>query len=174
MERNKQIILVLLLGLVCLNLHSQESNKNILHIKKVFSEINSNKNLTKIEMAGEDFLAETPDGGALLTGYFDHTSLLKITFWIGLSFGTQQIDYYFSHDSLLFAFVTERHFRIIRDSVDFEHKETVLEGRYYFVQDKLFERKVRGKGFWDKEQEKNLIPDSKSYFALLMEKKNAN
>jgi hypothetical protein len=162
----------LLLAFLYSNLYSQENNADIIQIRKALNEINSIKHLNKIELEAEEFLEEAPDGGASLTGYFDNTRLVKIISWIGLSYGIRQIDYYFRRDSLIFAFVTERHFSIIQDSVDYEHTDLVVEARYYFNHNKLIDRKVRGSGFWDKEQASDLLPDSKSYFALLKKKKN--
>jgi hypothetical protein len=119
----------------------------------------------------EEFLQETPDGGASLAGYFDNQELVKIRAWIGLSYGIQLIDYYFRHDSLIFAFVTERHFKVIKDSVDFEHTSLALEGRYYCSHNKIIARNVKGSGFWVKEQAANLMPDANSYYGLLQKKK---
>jgi hypothetical protein len=174
MKLTNRVKLILLLTFLCSNLYSQENNLKIIEIRKAFNEINSNKHLAKIELEAEEFLGEAPDGGASLTGYFDKTKLVKIRSWVGLSYGIQQIDYYFRHDSLIFAFVTERHFNIIQDSVDFEHTVPAVEARYYFNHEKLIDRKVKGVGFWDKEQESNLLADSKSYFALLKKRKNAS
>jgi hypothetical protein len=128
--------------------------------------------LNKLELDAEELLQQTPDGGASLTGYFDNDNLVKIRCSIALSYGIQQIDYYFRRDTLIFAFVTERHFNIIKDSVDFEHTTLAGEARYYFNQNKLIDRKVKGSGFWDKEEAADLLPHSKSYFALLQKKKN--
>ena len=162
----------MLLSCLCSNLYSQENNADIIQIRKAFDQINSNKQLTKLELDAEEFLQQAPDGGASLTGYFDNDKLVKIRCWIGLSYGIQQIDYYFRRDTLIFALVTERHFNTIKDSVDFEHTTLAVEARYYFNRNKIIDRKVKGSGFWDKEEAANLLPHSKSYFALLQKKKN--
>ena len=172
MKLTNCLILTVLLTSLALTLSSQQNNSDIIQIRREFNQINSNNHLTKLELDAEDFLKETPDGGASLAGYFDNEKLVKIRSWIGLSYGIQQIDYYFRHDSLIFAFVTERHFKVIKDSVDFEHTTLALEARYYFSQNKLIGRNVKGSGFWGKEQVGNLLPDSKSYSALLQKKKN--
>jgi hypothetical protein len=154
------VILTLLLASSCLNLYCQQNNADIIQIRKAFNEINGNKHLNKLELDAEEFLQQTPDGGASLTGYFDNAKLVKISSWIGFSYGIRQVDYYFRHDTLIFAFVTERHFKIINDSVDFEHTDVALEARYYFNHNKLIDRKVKGRGFWDKEDAASLLPDS--------------
>lgn len=171
MNLTNYVILTVLLTSLGSTLCSQQNNLDIIQIRKEFNQINSNNHLTKLELDAEDFLQETPDGGASLAGYFDNEKLVKIRSWIGLSYGYQQIDYYFRHDSLIFAFVTERHFKVIKDSVDFEHTSLALEGRYYFSHNKIIARNVKGSGFWGNEQVANLLPDAKSYYGLLQKKK---
>ena len=172
MKLTNCLILTVLLTSLGSTLCSQQNNSDIIQIRREFNQINSSNHLIKVELNAEEFLQETPDGGASLAGYFDNGKLVKIRSWIGLSYGSQQIDYYFRHDSLIFAFVIERHFKVIKDSVDFEHTSLALQARYYFSHNKLIERNVRGSGFWGKEQVENLLPDSKSYYALLQKKKN--
>jgi hypothetical protein len=171
----RQLAMSLTIGLLLVffysSLYCQKNGKNITEIRQAFNEINSNSHLSKIELDGEDFLRQIPDGGASLTGYFDNGRLVKIRFWTGFSYGVRQIDYYFRRDSLIFALVTERHFRIIQDSVDLKHTVAGVEGRYYFIKNKLINRKVKGMGFWDSEQESKLVPDSRSYLMLLKKQK---
>ena len=149
----------------------QAPNTEIARIRKVFSEVNSDTRLKKVVLDAEDFLQETPDGGASLTGYFSKTSLVKITSWIGLSYGIQQIDFYFDGKGLIFCYVSERHFKLTDAGTDLRRTNLVFEGRYYFKNDKLLQTKRNGSGFWDKESEAGIIPNSKEYYKILMTKK---
>ena len=167
----KHNILLLFSVLVYAQLFSQKNNLDVTQIIRFSKGVNQNKQLTKIELDGDDFLDEAPDGGASLTGYFDHNTLLKIRRWIGLSYGSLQIDYYFRRDTLIFASVTERHFGTIRDSIDFKRTLPVLEARYYFNQGSIFSREMKGSGFWNKDEEKTLLPDSRSYLCMLIKRK---
>jgi hypothetical protein len=143
---------------------------DIAHIKEVYLNINSHGHLKKVTMDDEEFLDQSTDGGAALTGYFAKDSLLKITSWIGLSYGIQQIDFYFENSNLLFCLVTELHFKHTASDLDYSKTEKALENRYYYKREALILKKTAGSGFWNKNDEKEIIPDSKNYFEMLSKK----
>ncbi|HVY75345.1 MAG TPA: hypothetical protein VG890_10970 [Puia sp.] len=155
-----------------LNSSAQTQPVDLSHIKSVFNKINSNTRLTKVTLENEEFSDQTPDGGASLTGYFDKNSLVKISFWIGLSYGIRQTDFYFDNDSLVFCYVTERHFKTGQTTIDYTKTELAFEGRYYYNNSHLLLKKTAGTGFQGKDNEDEIIPDSRQYFKLLMQKMN--
>jgi hypothetical protein len=164
-------ILLTFFSMSFLWLPAQKKNSDIADIKKTYTQINSIKDLKKVVLDAEEFLNESPDGGASLTGYFNKEKLVKIISWTGLSYGSQQIEFYLNKGAPVFIHVTEKHFALTGDSIDFAHPELVLQARYYYKQDKLIARKVTGTGFWDASSENDLIPDCNRY-AILLEKKN--
>jgi hypothetical protein len=151
---------------------AQISTASLSHIKSVFNKVNSDTHLKKVVLENEEFLDQTTDDGASLTGYFAGDSLVKIIFWIGLSYGIQQTDYYYDNNALVFCYVTERHFRLTKTDLDHTKTDIVFEGRYYYNNSSLLEKKTTGSGFWDKENEKVIIPDSKEYFKRVTQKMN--
>jgi len=165
---------------ICMSLGSptvssaQTSPADISNIKNIFNKINTDSHLSKVVLEGEEFLDQTPDGGASLTGYFSKDNLVKITSWIGLSYGIQQLDFYYDHNTLVFCYVTERHFKHSQTDIDYTKTELVLEGRYYYSKAGLLQKNLKGTGFWNKEEEKEMIPDSKEYFDLVSRKRMKN
>jgi hypothetical protein len=149
----------------------QTTNKDISQIRKVFSQINSDSQLKKFVIKGEDFLDHTPDGGASLTGYFSKDKLVKISEWIGLSFGIRQTDYYYDSANLIFCYVSELHFQTTDSGLNYNKTEPVLEVRYYYMNNRLIQKRLKGSGFWDKKDESGLLPDSREYSKLLISKK---
>ena len=85
------IMFVGFLLLVHIGSYGQSSNEDINQIRQIFSRINSEPHLKKVTI--EDFLEHTSDGGAELTGYFSKVELVKISEWIGLSYGIRQRDF---------------------------------------------------------------------------------
>jgi hypothetical protein len=152
------------------------TEERIKYIRNVYKEINSQKDLQQVKLEDEEIAEEMLDGGASLTGYFKDKKLLKIVQWIGPSYGAIQIEYYFNKNSLIFAYVTEKHFRVIGDSVDHGKLDVTFEGRYYYNKDKLISKTAKGNGFWIDADDgvQSLLPDSKTYLKLLYSKKNKN
>jgi hypothetical protein len=174
MNTKRSILLSLVSLLLVISTKGQtKEEENIAFIRKVFQQTNAEKNLTQVKLENEELTDELPDGGISLTGYFKEQALLKIELWTGLSYGILQIEYYFSNDSLLFAYVTEKHFRQSADSVDYSKPELVFEGRYYYKKEKPINKSPKGKGFWNNSSdgEKSLLPDSRNYLKLLYAKK---
>jgi len=90
---------------------------------------------------------EMTDGGGSLKGYFKGDAICKIHLWIGLSFGVRQFDYYFDHGKLCFVYETEEDFPYDDKSGTVNQGKLVpaFEGRYYILDGKLLDAKLKGK-----------------------------
>jgi hypothetical protein len=169
------IILLFSLSLLSFSSLSQNVDNKKKHIKRIFKEINSSPNLKKVELNAEEFLEHSPDGGASLIGYFKGDTLVKITEWIGLSFGNKQFEYYFNSQSLAFVYVEEKHFKYSDSlrALDYSKLEKVYEGRFYFDKEKLISHEAKGIGKWENKDElgQSLIDTADKYLQLLKNKR---
>ncbi|NMH87102.1 hypothetical protein [Flavivirga algicola] len=135
---------------------SQGSNELILKIRAEFQRINSVKHLEKIELFNADFMDYRTDGGGKLTGFFENDQLVKITEWIGPSYGTIITDYYLKDGELFFAYQQENKFKNIIDEsgewigLDTSELDIIFEGRYYFNDRILIKKLIKGKRMFDK------------------------
>jgi hypothetical protein len=150
---------------------AQTAGPEFTSIRHTCNQIQADSNLEKLVLDAVDFLEQTPDGGASLTGYFSKNTLVKISSWIGVSYGIRQMDFYYNSTGLIFCFVTERHFKETKSGMDHSITEPALNGRFYFRNEKLIGKKITGFGFWDKSDEEYIIPDSKEYYKLLQKKR---
>lgn len=123
----------------------QEKQTIIKQIRADYQIINADKHLAKRIVEGEDYLDNIPDGGAELTGYFKKDTLVKIVEWIGLSYGNRIIEYYLKQGRIFFIYERFMSFVTTDTSMDYSKVKLAFEGRYYFHNDKLIERKVSGK-----------------------------
>src|SRR6188508_1122242 len=114
--------IAILFHLVLLSCNSepdtQTQQEKVAAIKRISNGVNRNQDLKSIELDAEEFLDQTPDGRGSLTGYFDNKSLVKIVEWIGLSYGTIEIEYYFDKENLIFAVAKESHFLVTDSGVN--------------------------------------------------------
>src|ERR1700752_4941469 len=101
---NKNKIILLFLLIFSLAIYGQAHEDIIKNIRKDFKAINTDTTLKKISLENEEFLENVPDGGGELTGFFKADSIVKITEWIGLSYGNRIREYYYKHDKLFFIF----------------------------------------------------------------------
>ncbi len=168
------IVLFLTLSVISVS-HGQTKSEKVKSIRQVSQKINSDTTLKTLTLENEDFFEQMPDGGGSLIGHFKNKSLLKITEWIGLSFGIKQFEYYFDKGKLIFVYATEKHFKY-NDSLqqlDHDKLNVAYEGRYYFDKDKLIETKTKGIGSWDdpKALEQLFIEDAQKYYKLLISKR---
>ena len=174
--RLKYFLLVSIPAILALSASGQSRDeKYIAFIRKTFQETNSEQNLEQVRVENEELTDEVPDGGVTLTGFFKGENLLKIELWTGLSYGIYKIEYYFSGDSLIFVYATERHFRQSGDTLDHSKVDLIFEGRYYFKNENQISKST--KGIWNSanDREQSLIPDSKNYQKFLYtKKKNAS
>ncbi|MDN3655097.1 hypothetical protein QWZ08_05640 [Ferruginibacter paludis] len=166
------ILLLLLFACFCNHSFAQSENAKIKAIQQVYNRTNQITGFKKIMLENEAFLENVPDGGGSLTGYFKKGMLYKIKEWIGLSYGVVETEYYLSKNTLVFAYVKERHFKTVNDKVDYKTTIPAYEGRFYFDQSKLLRTIRKGKGMWDSGQESilSLHENAKRYIDLLYKK----
>ena len=123
-------------------------------LKKIQA-INSDTKLKKVTLDNDEFLENVPDGGCQLIGYYKKDSLIKMTEWIGLSYGNRIREFYFKNNKLFFLY--EKFESFIRNNntnePDLTKTKITFEGRYYFNSLKLIDQKVSGRRRF---QEKNL------------------
>jgi hypothetical protein len=165
-------LLFLLFACCCSHSFAQSENAKIKAIQRVYNRTNQITGFKKITLENEAFLDNVPDGGGSLTGYFKRGMLYKIKEWIGLSYGVVETEYYLSKNTLVFAFVKEKHFKTVNDQVDYKTTIRAYEGRFYFDQDKVLRTIRKGKGLWDSGQESilSLQQNTKRYTDLLYKK----
>jgi hypothetical protein len=156
------------------DIFAQNKLEKIHHIQDVFMAINKIPDLIIIKVPGEEFLENMTDGGAELTGFFKNDSLVKISEWVGLSYGAIEIDYYFEKGKLVFSYVKEKYFPVNDSTVDRTRLDLKFEGRYYYENDVIIAQKNSGSGMWGNTLD-NLNPileNSKAYSKLLLSRKN--
>jgi len=171
----KFIFLTLIASILFPTAKSQSKQDLIKNIRLEFRKINGDKNLKMNELEAEEFLENNPDGGAELKGYIRKDSIVKITEWIGLSYGNHTREFYFKNQRLIFVYEKFDSFLIDDKSQSLDHSKTkkAFEGRYYFNNDKLIEEKLSGKKPLDGEKTtpSELLNDAKEYVKILSEKK---
>lgn len=171
--RTKFLFAIIVVFATTMSRAQVSTGESVKYIRSVFKKINSDQNLVKLKIENEELTDEPLDGGASLIGFFNDKKLLKIEQWAGLSYGSLQIEYYFSNDSLIFSYVKEGHFRPSGDSLDHSTIDTKFEGRFYFRNDKLIHQTIKGNGFWNEANDgvSSLLPDSNNYLKFLYSKK---
>ena len=152
--------------------NAQTKSELISQIRKNFRAINNDRSLTQIKLTDEDFMDNVTDGGGELTGYYKKDSIVKITEWIGLSYGNRTREFYFMSNKLFFVYEKFDSF-IVNDStgeMDHSKTKTSFEGRYYFSKDKLIEKKLAGKRTFQEESNeivRELVESAKEDARLL-------
>jgi hypothetical protein len=134
-----QKALFLLLVLTSATTKAQSPDNLIEDIMKKCASIDSASGYFVMMLDAEDFLDETPDGGARLTGFFEGDTVRKAVDWIGLSYGVQSSEYYYHEGSLIMARYREERYTVV-DSLggfDYERLTTTFEGIFYFAGAKL-------------------------------------
>jgi len=170
------ISLVLVFISVCFLVEGQTKEAIIKNIREEFLRINTDKKLKKTKLEAEEFLENIPDGGGELTGFKRNDSIVKITEWIGISYGNRTREFYFRNQKLIFVY--EKFDAFVSDSktgeLDKSKTKAAFEGRYYFNNENLIEEKLSGKKPMD-DDEKNiaseLLSSAKGNLKILTEKK---
>lgn len=142
---NKNKVILLFLFVFSLNVYGQTKQDIIKTTRKQFQEIDTDTTLKKISLDSEEFLDHVPDGGGELVGFFRGDSIVKIVEWIGLSYGNKITEYYYKNNKLFFVFEKFDSFVEKNGELDHEKVNTSFEGRYYFNDEKLIEKKISGK-----------------------------
>jgi hypothetical protein len=151
----------------------QTKLEKIYHIQEVFTAINKMSNLKTIKLENEEFLENMTDGGGELTGYFKNDTLVKMNEWVGLSYGTIEIEYYFEKGDLIFSYVKEKYFPLTDSTVDRTKLILKFEGRYYYENNEIIAQKNSGSGIWGDglDNSNPILEDSKKFSKLLLSRK---
>ncbi|AZJ34539.1 hypothetical protein [Tenacibaculum singaporense] len=156
---------------------SQNSDELILKIRTEFQRINSSNQLETVELFNEEFMEYRADGGGQLTGYFDNNNLVKITEWVGPTYGSIITESYFKDNQLFFVYQKENKFKDILDSsgkwigLDASKEETKFEGRYYFYNKILIKKITKGKRMFAQVFEQTKFLEHVNSTAELLRKK---
>jgi hypothetical protein len=141
--------------------------------------INEDNSLTKVTLTNEEFLTQMTDGGGELIGYFKNGQIQKITLKIGLSYGIETYDYYFTSRQLIFAYELLNGF-IYNESISkFDYTKTEINfiGRYYFRNNKLIDSETTGHNRFEDDTldiETTLIKEMNEYLDKLKRKSKNN
>jgi hypothetical protein len=129
------IVLLALKGLA----FSQSSEKSLIEIKKMVSEINTDSGYVVKTLENEQFMSHNTDGGGDLNGYYKNGKLVKIVERIGLSSCVNVSEFYLTEGKLIFVFTQGSEFLWVDSSATFNPtiQEIKMECRYYFKKDKL-------------------------------------
>jgi len=120
-------------------------DSNIKWLKKA-KNIDLDKSFNLKILKNEEFLDVTTDGGGLLKAYYRNKQIVKISLWLGLSYGNSTFDYYFNNKKLFYIYETFNQFIYI-DSINgfnYNKTETTFIGKYYFMNDILFDFETTG------------------------------
>lgn len=134
-----QKALILLLVIADIGVRAQSPDDLIEDIRRKCTSIDSASGYFVMMLDAEDFLTETPDGGARLTGFLEGDTIHKAVDWIGLSYGVLSSEYYYYEGNLIKASYREERYVFV-DSLggyDYGRLITVFEGTFYFAGGKL-------------------------------------
>jgi hypothetical protein len=152
----------------------QSAEDLINSIKLKTEAIDEVKTYKEVRLKEEQFLGNAPKGSEL-KGYFQNDRLFKSICSIVTSFGIEQTEYYYNNDTLLFARVTERHFKTKGNQTKIRDTKVVLEGKYYYNENgRIFSKKVNGHGNWEKTSDIMLMHYSNAYMKMLYKSYNVN
>lgn len=171
----KEFLTVLALLLLDICIQAQSTKDRILQIRNDFVEINTDTALKKLSLSDEEFLENIPDGGGELTGYYKNGELVKLTEWIGLSYGNSTREFYFKRGRLFFVFEQFASFIQNEEGLDKSQTKTTFEGRYYIHQGRLIDKKIKGRRTIEDEEPADVVKafeeTLKEYKELLAQKK---
>lgn len=157
-------ILLFTLSFYFNNLTAQVDQDVIKKIRKEFQIINS-KLGEKITLNDEEFLKNTTDRGAELSGYYKDGVIIKIVQSIGVSQEIETKEFYFKNEHLIFVYKKVDSFNDVNNP---NKSATSFEGRYYFDNNKLIHQIIGGKNqATNKESEKVLLSQADEYLELI-------
>ena len=162
-----------------------QAAERIATVRQKVEAINTEKSY-KIKKLDNDYFVnvknEGTDGGQELSGYYKNGKLKKIVYSVGLSYGMETFEYFFSDDELIFVFEKQDKFADVKDQsnqvtgLDHTKLESVYTGRFYFENSKLFSIKQTGKEIFTKMDKKSkeaeLLKDSKVFRLELQKAKS--
>jgi len=164
--------------LLCFSLaHAQEKQVVVKKIRQEFNIINKDKTMKKKVLNNEDFLDHMPDGGGRLTGFYIKGEVKKIVCWTGLSFGTENVEYYFKDNKLIFVYEQFNSFLVDQKTRNLKYgaTERTFEGRYYFDNNVLIDKVIRGKKMGEDgsiDRGKSLQKKAKEFRQVLIDSRN--
>ena len=125
---------------------AQVDNSKITKIRKAVEQINKDSGYTIKKLESEEFLEQTPDNGAELTGYLKNGQLIKITEWIGLSSCINITEYYLQANKLIFTYTkgSESTYLDSLQTFDLTKLNMTMECRFYFDNDKVIKTILNG------------------------------
>jgi hypothetical protein len=131
----------------CFSLVAAQQKQLIINqIRKEYNAINKDKAMKAVVLNNEDFLHHMSDGGGKLTGFYRKGEVKKIVCWIGLSFGTENFEYYFQNNKLIFVYEQFETFLLDKKTqkLRYDATEKTFEGRYYFHANLLIKKFIKG------------------------------
>ena len=145
----------------CFSLVAAQPKQLMIHkIRKEVNAINNDLSMKEVVLNNEDFLNDMPDGGGTLTGFYKKGILRKIVCWTGLSFGTENVEYYFRNNQLIFIYEQFNTFLIDKktENIRYDATEKTFQGRYYFDGNLLISKVIKGHKMGENEN----VSDEKS------------
>ena len=136
-------------------LSAQTTSEQIKAIRSEFQAINADTGLKRVTLENEEFLGDNiGDGGGELNGFFKGKAIKKIHLWLGISNGIETKEFYFKDGQLIFVYETFKTFGYDqkKGQMDYNKTTTTFEGRYYFKNQKLISKSVKGKNRHDDEE----------------------
>ncbi len=143
--------------------------------------INLDPGLKTIKLENEDFFKIATVGGSRMTAYFKGDTIYRITIWNGLSYGVSQYEYYLKNFRPFFIYETEEGYpeKDSAGSADRTMLALNFEGKYYFDNRQLIDRKIKGRkqlenetnddqsGSGSDQELKSLLANADSYVRIL-------
>ncbi|MBN8666552.1 MAG: hypothetical protein J0M30_03550 [Chitinophagales bacterium] len=174
--RQKILIFLLIFSPHGVSLSAQSITKKYPEVAEKVKKINADSSFKKITLTNEQFMPQMTDGGGELTGYFKKGIIQKITRKIGLSYGIETYDYYFTNEKLMFIYETFYVF-IVNDSLgtlDQTKTELNFIGTYYFQNNKLIDSETVGHNRFEKDEidmETILLKETEENLSMLKQKR---
>ncbi|XOV93193.1 MAG: hypothetical protein ACFHWX_00495 [Bacteroidota bacterium] len=80
-------------------------------------------------------MEQVTDGGGELTGYFENGEIKKMKLRVGLSYGIEELEFYFQSSKLYFVLETFNQFQYNDETGKFNYSKTDLtfRGDYLFI-----------------------------------------
>jgi len=162
----------------CFSLVAAQQKQLIINqIRKECNAINKDKVMKRVVLNHEDFLDHMTDGGGKVTGFYRKGEVKKIMCWIGLSFGTEHVEYYFKNNKLIFVYEQFNTFLFDKktQNLRYDATETTFEGRYYFDANLLIKKFIKGQKIGEAENvsnERSLQKKAAEFRRILMKYKD--
>jgi len=162
----------------CFSLVAAQDKQLIMNqIRKEYNAINKDKAMKAVVLNNEDFLDHMTDGGGKLIGLYRKGEVKKIVCWIGLSFGTEHVEYYFKNNKLIFVYEQFNTFLFDKkiQKLSYDATEITFEGRYYFDANLLIKKFIKGQKIGEADNindEKSLQKKAAEFRRILMKYKD--